>query len=103
MSTATPYIPALRPVRMPFRVLAALVCIAAAVAVTGTLFMMWRGAWVLTVGDVVMLPALTWFIRLAFHAAVYGKTPAGGVYWPFASRGVFTCYTLLLGYWILKP
>jgi fatty acid desaturase len=103
--TATPYTPVLRSVRMPFRVLAALVCIMAAVAVAGTLFLMWRGTWVLTVGGVVMLPAMAWFIRLAFHAAVHGKTPTvNSEYWPFASRGVWTCYTfLILAYWIFKP
>jgi hypothetical protein len=65
--------------------------------------MIWRGARVLTVGDVVLLPALAWFIRLAFHAAVHGKTPAeGGECWPLASRGVWNCYTfLMLAYWVL--
>jgi hypothetical protein len=66
--------------------------------------MMWRGAQVLTVGDVVMLPVMAWFIRLAFHAAVHGNTPEGGEYWPFASRGMWNCYMFLIAtYWILKP
>jgi hypothetical protein len=89
---------------MPFRVLAAVVGITAAVAVVGTPFLIWRGAGVLTVGNVVILPLMAWFIRLTFHAAVHGKTPADGEYWPLASRGVWNCYTfLMLAYWILKP
>ena len=104
MSTPIPYTPVRRPVRMPFRVLAALVCITAAVAVIGTPFLIWRGARVLTVDDVMVLPLMAWFIRLTFHAAVHGKTPADGEHWPLASRGVWNCYTfLMLAYWILKP
>jgi hypothetical protein len=104
MSASIPNIPLRRPVRIPFRVLAALAGIAGAIAVVGTLFLIWRGAHVLTVGDVVVLPLVAWFIRLMFHAAVHGKSPGGVESWPFASRGVWNCYVfLLMAYWILKP
>jgi hypothetical protein len=104
MSTAIPHAPARRPVRMPFRVLAAFVVIAGAVSVAGTPFLIWRSAHVLTVSGIVMLPLMAWFMRLAFHAAVHGKAPADGECWPFASRGVWNCYVfLMLAYWILKP
>jgi len=104
MNTPISRTPIRRTVRMPFRVLAAFVCIAGAVSVAGTPFLIWRGARVLTVGDTVMLPLMAWFIRLAFHAAIHGKAPADGECWPFASRGVWNCYVfLMLAYWILKP
>jgi hypothetical protein len=83
-------------VRVPFRVLAALLCIAAVIAIVGTLFMMWRGARLLTVGDVVALPGMVWLLRLAFHAAMNGKTPRGSDWWPFASHGVFNCYMFIM-------
>ena len=104
MSTPIPHTPVRQPVRMPLRVLAAFVGIAAAVAVVGTPFLIWRGARVLTVGDVVMLPLMASGIRLAFYAAVHGKAPADGECWPLASRRVWNCYMfLMLAYWILKP
>jgi hypothetical protein len=62
---------------MPFRVLAAFVGITGAIAVVGTPFLIWRGARAITVGDIVMLPLMAWFLRLLFHAAVHGKTPEG--------------------------
>jgi hypothetical protein len=104
MSTPMPRTAVRQPVRMPFRVLAAFVGVAGAIAVVGTPFLIWRGTRVLTVGDVVMLPLMAGFIRIAFHAAVHGKTPADGGCWPLASRGVWNCYMfLMLAYWILKP
>jgi hypothetical protein len=104
MSTPISRSPARRAVRTPFRVLAAFVAIAGAVSVAGNPFLIWRGAHVLTVGDIVMLPLMAWFIRLAFHAAVHAKAPADGECWPFASRAVWNCYIfLLLAYWTLKP
>jgi hypothetical protein len=104
MSASIPQIPVRRPVRMPFRVLAAVVGIAGAVALVGTPFLIWRGAHVLTVGDIVMLPLMAWGVRLMFHAVVHGNSPGGADCWPFASRGVWNCYVfLLMAYWILKP
>jgi hypothetical protein len=103
MSASIPHTSVRRPVRMPFRVLAAVVGITGAVAVGGTPLLMWRGALGPTVGDIVMLPLMAWFIRLMYHAAVHGKTPQGGECWPFASRGVWHCYMfLVLAYWVLK-
>jgi hypothetical protein len=104
MSTPIPRAPARRPVRIPFRVLAGFVGIAGGVTVVGTPYLIWRGARVLTVGDIVMLPFMAWFIRLMFHAAVHGKSPGDGECWPLASRGVWNCYMLLLlAYWLLTP
>jgi hypothetical protein len=104
MSMPTLHTPVRPSVRMPFRVVAALACVAGGVAVVGTPFLIWRGTRVLTVGDVAMLPLMTWFIRLTFHAAVQGKSPADGDCWPLASRRVWNCYLLLLlTYWALIP
>jgi hypothetical protein len=88
---------------MPFRVLAAVVGITGGIAIGGTSLMMWRGALAPTVGNIVMLPLTAWFIRLMYHAAVYGQTPQGGECWPFASSGVWNCYVfLVLAYWVFK-
>ena len=105
MSAQIPQVPVRgRPVRLPFRVLAAVVGIAGVVAVGGTPFLILRGAQVLTVGDTLMLPLGAWFMRLMFDAAVHAKSPAGGECWPFASPRVWNCYLfILLTYWILKP
>jgi hypothetical protein len=105
MSIPTTYqAPVGRPVRMPFRVLAAFVGVLAVVAVLGTPFLIWRGVRVLAVGDVIMLPMTAWFMRLMLHAAVRGKSPADAPWWPLASPGVWNYYiVLLLIYWVLKP
>jgi hypothetical protein len=104
MSTPILHARVRRPVRIPFRLLAGFVGIAGAVAVVGTPFLIWWGARVLTVGDIVMLPLMAWFIRLMFHAALHGKSPGDGECWPLASRGVWNCYLLLLlAYWMLTP
>jgi uncharacterized membrane protein len=104
MSASIPIAPIRRPVRAPFRVLAAFIGVILAISAIGTAFFMWRGVNVITVGNIVMLPLTAWFARLMFHAAVYGKTPATGEYWPLASRGVWNCYALLLlAYWVLTP
>jgi len=102
MNTPIRQTPFRRSVRLPFRVLAGFVGIAGAVAVVGTPFLIWRDPRVPTLGNVMILPLIAWLIRLMFHSAVYGKTPADGEYWPLASRGVWNCYVfLLLAYWIL--
>jgi hypothetical protein len=88
---------------MPFRVLAAVVGIAAAIALVRTLFLMWRGARSLTVGDAVMLPGGAWLLRLAFYAAVDGKPAADIEWWPCASRTVMKYYALLVAaYWAFR-
>jgi hypothetical protein len=96
MTASVPYASPRLPVRMPFRVLAGFIGIASVVAAVATLFLAWRGARNVPLGDVLMLPLTAWFLRLMFHAAVRGTTPEDGEYWPLASRGVWNCYVLLL-------
>jgi hypothetical protein len=104
MSASIPHTPVRRPVRMPFRVLAALVGMLGVVAVVGTPFLIWRGAHVITAGDILMLPLMAWGIRLMFHAVAHGNSPGSANCWPFASLGVWNCYIyLLLAYWMFKP
>lgn len=93
-----------RPVRMPFRVLAALICVTVAVTAGAMLFMAWRDVYIVKVGDILMLPLEAWVVRMLYHAAARGTTPEDGPYWPLASRRVWNCYVvLLLAYSILKP
>src|ERR1700733_116072 len=102
MSISIPRTPTPPSVRTPFRVLAGIIGIMGVTAVVGTSFMIWRGTRVLTIGDVLMLPGMTWFIRLAFHAAVKSRVPSNEN-WPFASQGVWNFYVLLiLAHWILS-
>jgi hypothetical protein len=96
MSTPKPNAPARQPVRAPFRVLAGIIAIMGGVAVSGTSFLIWQGARVVTVRDVLMLPLMLGFIRLTYHAAAHGRTPKGGDSWPFASPGVAAFYMLVL-------
>lgn len=92
-----------RPIRMPFRVLAGIICIAGAIAVVGTPIMVWRGDRPLTIGNVVVLPIMAAGIRLMFRAAQNGSLPSGDDPWPFASKGIYTCYVLLLiAYFVFK-
>jgi hypothetical protein len=83
-----------RAVRTPFRVLAGVICLVSVVAFGGTAYMAWAGARLLRVHDVVMVPGLLCFFRLAFYAAVYGTVPTVE-YWPFASSRVANCYWLI--------
>jgi hypothetical protein len=96
MSNPLTHTAARLPVRTPFRVLAGIIALLGALAVIGTSFVIWRGARVVTVGDILMLPLMVGFIRLTYHAAAHGRSPAGGYSWPFASPGVASCYMLLL-------
>ncbi len=95
---------AIRPsVRMPFRILAALIGIIGTIALLGASFLVWRGDRVPTIGDIVMLPGMAWFMRLAFYAAANGKAPTNEN-WPFASRGGWNFYLFsMLAYQIFKP
>jgi uncharacterized membrane protein len=103
MSASIQAAPIRRPVRAPFRLLAAFIGVILTITAIGTPFLIWRGVNVITIDNIVMLPLTAWFARLMFHAAVYGNTPASGEYWPLASRGVWNCYALLLlAYWVLK-
>jgi hypothetical protein len=96
MSTPKTHTAARQPVRAPFRVLAGIIAIMGGVAVIGTSFLIWRGARVVTVRDVLMLPLMLGFIRLTYHAAAHGRSPKGGDSWPFASPGVAAFYMLVL-------
>jgi hypothetical protein len=96
MSTPKTHTAAREPVRTPFRVLAGIIAITGAVAVIGISFLIWRGARVVRVGDVLMLPLMLGFVRLTYHAAAHGRSPKGSNSWPFASPGVAACYLLLL-------
>jgi hypothetical protein len=88
-------------VRVPFRFLAAVICLTALVVIVGTGYMAWQGVHALQVKDVVMLPGVLWLMRLMFLAAV-GRTvpPKDHVsrhdHWPFASARVAGCYWLLV-------
>jgi hypothetical protein len=89
-------LPSRRAVRMPFRILAALICLVGSAAVLGKAYIAWKsGAQALRVQDVVMLPGMAWFMRLAFYAAVRGAVPTQE-YWPFASQRVAGCYWLIV-------
>jgi len=93
-------------VRAPFRVLAGVICLAAVVAVGGTVHMAWTGARALQVRDVVLVPGMLWFLRLMVGATFVGRTTApttGGPttasasdYWPFASSRVMNYYFLIV-------
>lgn len=78
-------------VRWPFRILAALIVLAGVAAVIGELF---AGAsrqepsrWQLLAS----LPGILWLVRLAWWAAVRGKSPPHPC-WPFATDRVLFCY-----------
>ena len=102
-------------VRAPFRVLAGVICLAAVVAVGGTVHMAWTGARALQVRDVVLVPGMLWFLRLMFAATFVGRTtapttggpttasvtagqttPSATAHWPFASSRVMNCYFLIV-------
>jgi hypothetical protein len=103
MSASIPQVPVRPAVRALYRALAGLIGIAGVAAILGTALLAWRGARVPTMGDIMMLPLLAWFMRLMFHAALYGEAPADGEYWPLASRGVWEGYIfLLIAYWIFN-
>jgi len=82
-------------VRVPFRLLAGLICLAGTVAVLGTTYMAWqRGTHSVPANFIVWLPGVAWLTRLAFHAAVDGAEPENE-YWPWASSRVANCYFLI--------
>ncbi len=96
MGTQASQVVGRRPVRTPFRVLAGMIGVLGAVSMFGTLFMIWRGGRVATIGVVLMIPLMMGFIRLMYHAAAYGKSPIDGISWPFASARISNGYLLLL-------
>jgi hypothetical protein len=82
-------------VRTPFRVLAALLCLSFIGAAVGMATMIWKGGLqALRVQDVLLLPGMLWFLRLAFYAAARGTVPPQDN-WPFATRGVAGVYWLI--------
>ena len=87
------------PVRWPFRILAAIVVLAVAAATVGTLagtLALGRShdapsfKWQFLAG----LPGMAWLARLAWYAAIRGKSPASPC-WPFASYRVFFIYVII--------
>ena len=88
-------------VRLPFRILAALVFIAGVAAVAGESFLAWRHE--LGPGhlqDLYWIPGALWLVRHGYYAMRYGRaaTPSG---WPFASERLVTLY-LLVGVFVLR-
>jgi hypothetical protein len=82
-------------VRAPFRVLAALLCLSFIGAAVGMAIMIWRnGLPALRVQDVLLLPGMLWFLRLAFYAAARGTVPPQDN-WPFATARVAGIYWLI--------
>lgn len=83
------------PVRWPFRLLAALVVVAGIVATVGTLLAGWhRGEAALRWQLLASLPGVAWLVRVAWYAAVRGRSPTPE-YWPFASQSVFSFYVVV--------
>ncbi len=89
-------------VRVPFRVLAALLCLILLGVAVGMAFMIWKGGvQALRVQDVLMLPSGLWFGRLMFLAAVGASAvPSKDLiprhdYWPFATARVASVYWLI--------
>ncbi len=86
-----------RPVRWPFRFLAALILAALGAAVLGY-------AWAILNGDarpgdqastrlLAILPVLACMLNWAWSAAVHGRAPTHQ-HWPFASERVLTAYLI---------
>lgn len=83
------------PVRWPFRVLAALVVVAGIVATFGSVLAGWhQGAATVRWQLLASLPGFAWLVRLAWCAAIYGRSPTQE-YWPFASQRIFLFYVVL--------
>ena len=83
------------PVRWPFRMLAAIVVLAVAAATVGTVALGRSHdapsfKWQFLAG----LPGMAWLARLAWYAAIRGKSPASPR-WPFASYRVFFIYVII--------
>lgn len=84
------------PVRWPFRLLAAIIVLAAAVALVGTGAMWWSHDVTAPRWQALFaLPGVAWLARLAWESAIRGRSPASE-YWPFASQGVFAFYLLAM-------
>ncbi len=83
-----------RPVRMPFRVLAALLCLSFSVVAIGMAYLTWKnGVQSLRAQDVLMLPGGLSLGRLFYAAARGAALPQD--HWPFATAGVAQVYWLI--------
>lgn len=85
-------------VRWPVRILAALVVLAGALAIVGSVVAAWTqrqplAKWQLLAG----LPGILWLVRLAWYAAIQGKSPTRPT-WPFATDRVLFFY---LAAWVV--
>lgn len=85
-----------RPVRWPFRLLATLVVLAGCAALAGSALAWWsHAASAVRWRAVIALPGVVALIRMAWTCAVHGRPPSNDS-WPFASRGIFLAYLVLL-------
>ncbi len=83
-----------RPVRMPFRVLAAFLCLIFSAFAIGMAYMTWKGGvQALRAQDVLLLPGGLWLGRLFYAAARGAALPQD--HWPFATAGVAQVYWLI--------
>jgi len=84
-----------RSIRWPFRVLAALVVLAGAVAVLAATWMIWRDPWSEQGEElVIFLPGIAWILNLSLSAAISGRSPED-LHWPFATERVFGIYVIV--------
>jgi hypothetical protein len=80
---------------MLFRFLAGVICLLGGGVAVGMTYVAWKGGvHALRAQDVLLLPGLLWFMRLALYAAARGVTPSEG-HWPFASSSVVSWYWLI--------
>jgi len=84
------------PVRWPFRVIAAVICIAGMAAVFAVLWSVWsHDSTSLPLSGLIGLPGMLMTVRVAYHAAVRRCAPAT-IFWPFASGRVAFWYLVVL-------
>lgn len=93
METPSPSVNLKPSVRWPVRILAALIVLAGAVAIVGLVVAAWTqgqplAKWQLLAG----LPGILWLVRLAWYAAIQGKSPMRPA-WPFATDRVLFFYS----------
>lgn len=82
-------------VRWPYRILAALIVLAGAVAIVGPGILSRSQEPSLPKWQLLAhLPGIAWLVRLAWYAATRGRVPAPH-YWPFASERVFLFYMVI--------
>ncbi len=88
-----------RPVRWPFRFLAAGVVLAGGVAILGCAWAAFAGQAAPRHGTsaemIASLPGAAWLLNMAWSAAVRGRAP-GNDHWPFASDRVLSAYLIIM-------